>query len=349
MITVSKSDGPGVAVATIMLGVATLLAAGVAAGVVLAPERVPHSVRSPEAVATAPVSSQVFDDVRRVKVTPQVAQESPLSLADSGRVTASSCVPGGVIESGSSPATIDDRPVLALATSVPLWRDLAPGAKGDDVHALQAELARIGFPVRADAEYGNATKTAVTRLFRDAGVAKPSGDLPAASVLWLPASSVAVKECEAPLGAVAGDEPFVTVAGALSSLRLADSATDGAPGARVVRYGELTAPVGEGGVVTDPTFLEEVQRGPELAAWQRSEGSEPMTLEYVLAEPLDVAVVPPGALFALSGTSGCVVGDGVARPVTVVSSSLGQTLVTFDGAAPSIVDLTPQQGQSSCA
>lgn len=347
--TVSKRDGPGVTVATIMLGVVTLLAGGVAAGVVLAPDRVPQSVRSPEAVATAPVSSQAFDDMRRAKVTPQVAQDTPLSLAGSGRVTASSCVPGGVIESGSSPVTIDDRPVLALATSIPLWRDLAPSAEGDDVRALQAELARIGFPVRADGEYGDATKTAVARLFEEAGAAEPSDDLPAASVLWLPAPSVAVSECGAPLGTVAGDESFMTVAGGLSSLQLADSVRDGAPGARVVRYGELTAPVGEGGVVTDPTFLEEVQRGPELEAWQRSEGSEPVTLEYVLAEPLDVAVVPPGALFALSGSSGCVVGDGSPRPVTVVSSSLGQTLVTFDGAAPSVVDLTPQQGQSSCA
>jgi len=344
-----KRRGPGVAVATVVLGAVVLLVGGAAVGVVLAPDRVPQSVRSQEMGATAPVSSQVFDDARRVRVTPQIAEEAPLSLADSGRVTASSCATGGVIESGSSPATVDDRPVLALATSVPLWRDLAPDMEGEDVRALQVELARLGFSVRADGEYGNATKTAVTRLFKDAGVAKPSGDLPAASVLWLPASSVAVKECGAPLGAVAGEEPFVTVAGALTSLRLADSVTDGAPGARVVRYGELTAPVGEGGVVTEATFLEAVQRGPELAAWQRSEGSEPVTLEYVLAEPLDVAVVPPGALFALSGTSGCVVGDGVPRAVTVVSSSLGQTLVTFEGAAPSVVDLTAQQGQASCA
>ncbi|MEK8229305.1 hypothetical protein NKG05_30515 [Oerskovia sp. M15] len=42
----------------------------------------------------------------------------------------------------------------------------------------------------------------------------------------------------------------------------------------------------------------------EFAGWQRTEGTEPLTLGYELAAPLDVLVVPPGALFALNGAAG---------------------------------------------
>ncbi|MFF2620492.1 peptidoglycan-binding domain-containing protein [Oerskovia jenensis] len=329
-----------------------LLAGGVTAGMALAPQAEPQSVRSATPPAAVPVSRQVFDDARKVKVTPVVAEEGTLSVADQGKVTRSVCAPGAVIESGSSPATVDDRPVVALATSIPLWRDLAPTAKGDDVKALQVELSRLGHKVSADGTYGDATKVAVTKLFKAAGVAKPTGDLPVASVLWLPAASVTVKACEVPVGGATSEEAFATTAGTLVSLGLSDTLSNVTPGDRVLRLGELSAPVGEGGVVTDPTFLEAVRGSMEFAGWQRTEGSEPLTLEYVLAAPLDVSVVPPGSLFALSGATGCVSADGTAYPVTVVASSLGQTLVTFDGldaaAAPTEVELTSQEEGQTC-
>ncbi|TGJ96266.1 hypothetical protein DLJ96_11045 [Actinotalea fermentans ATCC 43279 = JCM 9966 = DSM 3133] len=318
----------------------------------LAPQSEPQSVRSATLPAAVPVSRQVFDDARRVKVTPVVAEEGTLQVTDTGKVTRSQCAPGAVIESGSSPVTVDDRPVVALATSIPLWRDLAPTAKGDDVKALQVELARLGHKVATDGTYGDATKAAVTTLFKAAGVAKPTGDLPVASVLWLPAPSVTVKACEVPVGAATSAEAFATTAGTLASLGLSDTLTGVTPGDRVLRLGEVSAPVGEGGIVTDPAFLEAVRGSVEFAGWQRTEGSEPLTLEYVLAAPLDVSVVPPGALFALSGTAGCVSVDGTAFPVTVVASSLGQTLVTFDGldaaTAPTEVDLTSQGEGQTC-
>lgn len=348
-----RPAGSGAARAgALALAAAVLLAGGVTAGMALAPESEPQSVRSATPPAAVPVSRQVFDDARRVKVTPVVAEEGSLQVTDTGKVTRSQCAPGAVIESGSSPVTVDDRPVLALATSIPLWRDLAPTAKGDDVEALQVELARLGYRVSTDGTYGKATKAAVTALFKAAGVVKPTGDLPAASVLWLPAASVTVKACEVPVGSATSAEAFATTAGTLVSLGLADTLTTVTPGDRVLRLGEASAPVGEGGVVTDPAFLEAVRGSAEFAGWQRTEGSEPLTLEYVLAVPLDVSVVPPGALFALSGSAGCVSADGTPHPVTVVASSLGQTLVTFDGldaaSAPTEVELTSQEAGQTC-
>jgi hypothetical protein len=348
-----RPAGSGAARAgALTLAAVVLLAGGVTAGMALAPESEPQSVRSATPPSAVPVSRQVFDDSRRVKVTPVVAEEGTLQVADTGKVTRSQCAPGAVIESGSSPVTVDDRPVLALATSIPMWRDLAPTAKGDDVKALQVELARLGHTVKADGTYGSSTKAAVTKLFKAAGVAKPTGDLSVASVLWLPAPSVAVKACEVPVGAATSAEAFATTAGTLVSLGLSDTLSNVTPGDRVLRLGDLTAPVGEGGVVTDAAFLEAVRGSMEFAGWQRTEGSEPLTLEYVLAAPLEVSVVPPGALFALSGATGCVSAAGTSHPVTIIASSLGQTLVTFDGldaaAAPTAVDLTSQEEGQTC-
>ena len=346
----ARSAGPRAG--ALALAAAVLLAGGAAAGMALSPQSEPQSVRSATPPAAIPVSRQVFVDSRSIKVTPVVAEERALSVADAGKITRSQCAPGAVIESGSSPVTVDDRPVLALATSIPLWRDLGPTAKGDDVKALQVELARLGYQVSTDGDYGNATKAAVTKLFKAAGVPKPTGDLPVASVLWLPAASVTVKACEAPVGADTTEEAFATTSGTLVSLGLSDTLSNITPGDRVLRLGELSAPVGEGGAVTDPAFLEAVRASMEFAGWQRTEGTEPLTLEYVLAAPLDVSVVPPGALFALSGAAGCVSAGGTAHPVTVVASSLGQTLVTFDGlaaaSAPTDVELTPQEQGQTC-
>ena len=40
------------------------------------------------------------------------------------------CAPGAVLTSGARPVTVDDRPVVAFATSILLWRDLTPTANG---------------------------------------------------------------------------------------------------------------------------------------------------------------------------------------------------------------------------
>lgn len=348
-----RPAGSGAARAgALALAAVVLLAGGVTAGMALAPQSEPQSVRSATPPAAVPVSRQAFDDSRRVTVDPVVAEEGTLSVADQGKVTRSVCAPGAVIESGSTPVTVDDRPVLALATSIPLWRDLTLTTRGDDVKALQTELARLGHAVTADGTYGASTKAAVTRLFKAAGVAKPTGDLAVASVLWLPAPSVTVKACETPVGVATSEEAFATTAGTLVSLGLSDTLPNVTPGDRVLRLGEVSAPVDEGGVVTDPAFLEAVRGSVEFAGWQRAEGSEPLTLQYVLAAPLEVSVVPPGALFALDGPTGCVRADGAAHPVTVVASSLGQSLVTFDGldaaTAPTEVELTSQEEGQSC-
>lgn len=335
------------ALSAVALGVAALLTAGATVGLVLAPERAPSTVArtAPAGSATVDVATETFDDARRVNVTVERTAGLPLGVRDSGLVTRSACAPGAVIESGTSPVTVDDRPVLALATSVPLWRDLAPGTRGGDVTALQDELVRLGHSLRPDGVYGSATTAAVTALQRQAGVARPTGTLAATSVLWLPAARVTVGECAVGLAEPVGDGPFATTAAAPVSLSVAQDLTGLVPGDRVVRLGGTVAPVDADGRVTDAALLDALAAsagaGPTRSGEGTADKDAQVEVEYALASPLEALVVPPAALYGLAGDTGCLLGDGVPVPVRVLSSTLGTSLVVTDAAPPRRVEVAP--------
>jgi peptidoglycan hydrolase-like protein with peptidoglycan-binding domain len=312
-----------------------LLAAGATAGAVLLAETPPSSVTAPDGPRTAPVTVQTYDGTKHATATPRLAEPVALTLAGSGRVRSSACAPGAVIASGSSPFILDDRPVLALATAQPLWRDLDVGVRGQDVADLQTELTRLGYDVTADGVFGQGTRTAVRALLTSIGLARPSGALAASDVIWLP---VTVTTCELGVGDVAGGGAVATVGGGLVALEI--GGTDPVDG-WVARWQGTTAPIGEDRRVTDAAFLQAVSSSPLYEAVV-GDGGGTLDLELALAEPLQVAVVPPAALFALAGDRGCLLAaDGDVRPVRVVSSALGQTLVVVDGEVPSEVSLDP--------
>ena len=78
---------------------------------------------------------------------------------------------GAPVEPGISVIEINGRPIMVLAMSVPLFRDITPGTSGPDVSSLQRELTRLGFEVSGDevAVFGPASQSAVGDLFDRAG------------------------------------------------------------------------------------------------------------------------------------------------------------------------------------
>lgn len=333
--------GRGASAASVGLAGLVLIASGATAGLILAPERPPTNAVAVVQGRSAPVSSQSYDDARPVSATAAADPATELTLSDAGRVTRTDCSPGGQFVSGTSPLTVEDRPVVALATSMPLWRNLRPGDRGDDVRSLQEELARLGYDLLPDGDYGANTRAAVIELFSRVGVAKPDGTLSTARVLWLPSAKVTIAECPAPLGATVGSGPIAKTTATLASLHVSMDESVAVPGARVLRYRDNSAPVAADGTVTDSTFLAAVAAGAEYQSASAEAGQGvSLTLEYALAEPLQVAVVPPGALLDIQDAAACVRVNGKAQSVQVVASQLGQTMVLFeDGATPSAVDL----------
>ncbi len=329
-----------VSVSAGLLGGAALVAVGVVAALVLSPAPVAGSAtEGSTGRGSVLVTVEPYDGAREVSVRTTVTPEESLTVAATGRVTASACAPGAVITSGEVALVLDDQPIVALATEVPLWRDLRTGTRGDDVRSLQAELARLGHDLVPDGHFGTATREAVRAIQRDAGVERADGALAAGSVVWLPRPDVSISDCLVHVGDTVSPGEIATVAGGLTVLAVVDAPADEG---WVVRLDGVTGPVGVDGVVTDPALLAVVEQS-EAYRQAQDAGEERLTMEIALAEQIDVAVVPPSAVLAAGNGQGCVQPvDGAARRVEIVASSLGQTMVRVDGGpAPRSVLVRP--------
>jgi peptidoglycan hydrolase-like protein with peptidoglycan-binding domain len=245
------------------------------------------------------------------------------------------------------PFLVDDRPVIALHTATPLWRDLAIGTHGDDVKAVQQELTRLGYPSGTHGVFTHATASAVRRLFAKAGRPQKSGVLPVSQVIWLPATSVVASACPLQLGqrVTTTDKAFST-GGGLTSLKLQLDSVAVTGNRTAVLTGVTPAAVGADGMITDAAFLLAYSRTPLFADY-RADPSKGLTVSVQLASAIKVVAVPASALYGLTGTSGCVLADGSPLAVKVVASELGQSLVTA-ARLPERVQIEPGEAAPSC-
>lgn len=328
---------------TALLSAVLLLAAGGTAGFLLRPAPPPSDLAAATAPDNAPVLHEPFDDARSVEVELAVSPALGLAFGGSGRVTSSSCVAGATLASGEEAARVDDRPVVALATSMPLYRDLRRGLRGGDVRSLQTELDRLGHHVTVDGVFGRQTHQAVRGFEREAGL-RPDGVVALEDLVWTPSSEVVFEECQAlPGSAVSEGADFASVPGTLETARLTSVPDLDVPGDRLLTVAGVTGPVDAEGLAGDPDFLRELADTPEALAAVAGEG-EPLTGSTALAEPVDASRVPPGALFAVSGDTGCLRSAGTVHPVRVIGSGVGNAVVVprEEGAAlPDSVDLGP--------
>ena len=93
-----------------------------------------------------------------------------------GVVTRDGAKAGTQLSNGSIITTINERPIIAFKGSIPAYRDLAVGARGDDVKQLQEALESLGYSIWDDeGNYGEATANAVYRFYLDRGY-YPPGD-----------------------------------------------------------------------------------------------------------------------------------------------------------------------------
>jgi hypothetical protein len=105
-----------------------------------------------------------------------------------------------------------------------------------------------------------------------------------------------------------------------------------------VRVGDSEGVVQADGTVTDPRLLAALEASPEYASWANSDKTTGIDLVSRLETPFTATVVPPSSVFAVRGGRGCVITEGRAVTVQIVSSSLGKTFVRITGdARPSSV------------
>jgi len=77
--------------------------------------------------------------------SPQTVTLPTSTLKPGSSIVTIAPVKGAALNEGSVALTVSGRPVFVLQGAQPAYRDLGPGAVGDDVRQLQESLARLGF------------------------------------------------------------------------------------------------------------------------------------------------------------------------------------------------------------
>ncbi len=331
-------------------GLGALAIAGASAvgaiAVSLVPLPLPKSLQNAPAPQEISISSHAFDDERPVEITVSRSSSSPVTAPSSGLLTSYSCTVGAQVVSGSSFFALDGAPVLALATDVPLWRDLAIGDTGADVRSLQAELNRLGYNVKIDGSVGQVTLRAGSQSLAAVGIEWRGPTFPASRTVWMPARQVSVRTCNSTLGArVVGGDPIAAFGSGHQTITVDNLPNDLVQGPRVVTIGTNAIPVdaaGKSGPI--PVHLD--ARDQDSTATGDASVPKPIAATLSLAEPTQVSSVPPSAIVALNGSNGCVESKGELLHVQVVGSQLGQTFVQFDkGKSPHRIQLHPSRRQ----
>lgn len=138
-----------------------------------------------QAAAQAPTPQPVLVEVTRGDLTERTtlnATASPgtrrsltLPLPEGRAVLTSAGVePGGILDNGDVIAWVNDRPVIALRGSFPLYRDLGEGDSGADVTVIQRALADLGYAIEPDGVLGPATLRALGALYESVGSSAPT-------------------------------------------------------------------------------------------------------------------------------------------------------------------------------
>lgn len=355
-----KAGRPWLAV--VAVGILVVFVSGLSAGWFWFTPSVPPSLAVSTAPSRVPVSYQPFADTRSVTVDFALSPPVTLTSDAAGRVTSSSCSTGGTVASGSSIMAVNGEPLIALSTSIPLWRDLADGDSGKDVAALQTELSRLGYRTGVDGKVGVSTLAAIAKLLaQGTEPVKPTTIVPAGRFIWLPSETVTAGTCDVVVGeTVAPGSAVATTAQQLVSVSVHELPTDLLEGARTMKLDDKTVAIAPDGRVSDAESLKALAETPSYRNYltrmsqqtaQSSEAGSPETVNGTLslARPVEVASVPPSAVYAVKGNFGCVSSGNQKSRVAIVGSQLGQTYVTFTGAAkPRTVDTSPG-GKPTCS
>ncbi|WP_405786574.1 HlyD family secretion protein [Streptomyces sp. NBC_00029] len=167
-------------VAAMAVGAVLAAAAGVGASTVIkSPAQAAAEAGPPPAdVLTAVVERRVLTEtlVLRGKVTAdQTIPVTPAVNAGAGAarpvVTKVAVAAGDTVAAGRVLLEVSGRPVFALEGGLPVYRDLKPGAEGDDVAQLQHALGRTGHGTGSDRRgvFGAGTKAALTAFYASIG------------------------------------------------------------------------------------------------------------------------------------------------------------------------------------
>ncbi|QNE25909.1 peptidoglycan-binding protein [Streptomyces sp. INR7] len=131
----------------------------------------------PMDVLTSRVEKKVLRDTLIVRGTASAAQTVQVAPSAGGEGAAAAVVTKLPLAQGSEAAAgrvlmeVSGRPLFVLPGKTPVYRDLKPGATGDDVAQLQRGLAAMGYGSGTDkaGQFGAGTKAALSAFYASIG------------------------------------------------------------------------------------------------------------------------------------------------------------------------------------
>lgn len=345
------------------LAAAVLVAVGVSAGLLIAqPSAEPPSLVSDDnGSSTVALTNRTVDDARDVQLTVTTGHKQQLTSPATGLLSTFDCESGATISSWQSTVSVAGRPLLNLATQIPLWRNLRSGDTGDDVVAVQTELARLGNPITVDGIMGPHTISLVDARLKEVGAESPDPDvIERSTILWLPSPTVVAASCDALVGTtLSSGQPLVGIHGAVTGVSVTTPPDGLLPGERVLTVDGARFPLDPSGAVTDPADLIRFSALPSYANTTGSTDSAPggnsghgavndsggrsgggISGTLQLSTPITAWVVPPSALTHVDAQRACVLANGSPLAVTIVASSLGKSFITFADGVPAPAEVT---------
>jgi multidrug efflux system membrane fusion protein len=308
--------------------------------------------------ATAVVTRTTLVETKKVSGTLGYGDPVPIHATEPGTITWIAPV-GSTVKRGELLFKVNERPVVALYGSVPLYRTLGDGARGVDVQQLEKNLAELGYSgFTVDDRYDWATAKAVSTWQADLGLPE-TGTVALGQVVFTP-GAVRVAEHTARVGDVlsgggvsvlsyTGTTRQVTVDLAVADQALAvegRKVTVTVPGQKAVE-GKISR---VGAVVTAQSTPSDARIEVTVTiADQEALGSlvaAPVDVDFVSQERKDVLTVPVAALLALpEGGFGVEIVEGNTTRIVAVKTGMfaaGRVEVSGEGIAEGVTVGVPK-------
>ena len=355
----------------LITGAAAVLVAGAVTGLLLAWGSAAKEPATTPGLppATAEVTRTTLVETKSVAGTLGYGDQVPIRATERGTLTWIAPV-DAKMRRGAPLFKVDERPVIALYGSVPLYRTLREGAKGADVRQLERNLAALGYTgFTVDDTYTAATAE-VVRTWQARHGLPATGTVELGQVVFLP-GPVRIAGHTALVGDTIGGASGEGGASVLSytgttkkvtvELEVADQAlavkgrkvTVTVPGLRTVKgkisqVGTVVTAEGSTSNGTTSDGTSSAASGPRIdvtvtIADQKALGSldaAPVDVDFVSNKREDVLAVPVVALLALAqGGFGVEVVDGDTTRIVPVKTGMfaaGQVEVTGKGIAEGV-------------
>jgi peptidoglycan hydrolase-like protein with peptidoglycan-binding domain len=309
------------------------------------PDETAHSTMPP---ATAKVTRMTLTETEDVDGTLGHGSTTTVESQASGKITWLPAL-GSTLQRGKPLYKVDDKPVVLLYGSLPMYRQLSSGVEGRDVKQFEQNLSALGYTdFTVDETYSAATATAVKAWQEDLGLTETGSVNPDAVVyasgairvaehkghLGGPASGV-VLSCTGTTRQVSIDldvaKQRLVKTGASVTVKLPDATTVAGTVASVGKVAETQTGSDGKSETTTIEVVVAIKDQSKLGSFDEA----PVDVTFVSSQRKDVLTVPITALLALvEGGYGVQVVEGDTTRIVAVKTGMfagGRVEISGDG------------------